>query len=161
MPPIPLSAVTSLMLALDARAATTPDAREIAASIARVVDDEAPVFGAPLMDAAVLVETGYRESAWRTAAVGDHGRALCWAQIQRAPRAVLTDVDACTRIAYARLRESTRQCPSAPMALYVSGRCDRGRRLSAWRMREAVRIARAVDVQESAAVAERQTGGAP
>lgn len=82
-----------------------------------------PVFASKEEDAAVMLVTAWEESRFTAAAVGDHGRALCAYQLQRAPRAVLTSMWLCTTIAYARLRASVKACPGAPLSPYVGGGC--------------------------------------
>lgn len=79
--------------------------------------------GATWDEATMLVAIAYREGSNRLGVVGDNGRALCVFQLHHAPRAVLTDAGACTRIALHSLRASSRLCPATPLAAYAGAPC--------------------------------------
>ena len=79
--------------------------------------------GASWEEATWLAAIGYREGSYRLGIVGDYGRARCVYQLHNAPERVLTNADACTRIALDRLRYSMRTCPSEPLAAYAGVRC--------------------------------------
>ncbi len=103
--------------------------RAIALEIARVARTP--------LEAAVMAVTSWEESRHVPDAVGDSGRALCAFQLQHAPSSVLRDLRQCVEVAHARLVASAEACPDAPLALYASGRCDRGTKLSRRRMTQA------------------------
>jgi len=108
--------------------------RAIALEIARVAQTP--------LEAAVMAVTSWEESRHMPDAVGDSGRARCAFQLQHAPISVLRDLRQCTEIAYERVMASWRACPNAPLAIYASGRCVRGTRLSARRMARALALLR-------------------
>lgn len=120
-------------------------AQDVAAAISHVVDDTNPIFGSGDVDRAVLVEMAWQESRFRRDAVGDSHRSKGAYQLQGVPEALAFDVDRATVIAYARIRESAKACPASPLAPYASGSCTNrgGRRISALRMAEALRLVRA------------------
>jgi hypothetical protein len=126
-----------LMMRLLAGRDDVHDARAIAGEILQQAGS--------LHEAAVLVDTAWRESAFRASVVSRDGRDLCAYQLRDAPRIVLSDLVECTERAIAKLRSSAEACPEAPLAAYATGTCSdpRGRRLSGWRMREVARIERA------------------
>ena len=95
-------------------------------------------------EAATLAVMAWDESRMRPDAIGDQGRSLCAYQLQRVSWGVLGDLRFCTRIAVERLRESARQCPSAPLAVYASGNCGHARELSARRMAKVWKILRSL-----------------
>lgn len=95
-----------------------PGGRDVVA-LARAIERS----GATWDEATWLAAIGYREGSYRLGIVGDHGRARCTYQLHNAPVAVLTDADACTRIALSRLRDSARLCPSEPLAAYAGAPC--------------------------------------
>jgi hypothetical protein len=127
-----LTTVLIMMAAIAPDAENTHDARAIADEIARVSVDT--------HEAAIMVVVAWRESAFRAGAVGDGGLARCAYQLHNAPRSVLTDLRECTELAAERIRASEVACPSAPLAAFASGTCERGRKLSAWRMQEVAHI---------------------
>lgn len=92
------------------------------------------------LEAAVMAVTAWEESRLIPDRIGDHGAARCAFQLQHAPLSVLRDLRQCTEVAYARIVASMSTCPDAPLAMYASGNCDHGRRLSERRMRKAVRL---------------------
>jgi hypothetical protein len=130
-----LTTILIMMAAIAPGADNVNDARAIAAEIARVAADR--------HEAAVMVVVAWRESAFRASAVGDGGLARCAFQLHGAPRSVLTDLRQCTELAAERLRASAAACPSAPLAAFASGTCERGRKISAWRMQEVAHVERA------------------
>ena len=130
-----LTTVLLMMAAIAPDAENTNDARALAGEIARVSVDT--------HEAATMVVVAWRESAFRANAVGDGGLARCAFQLHGAPRSVLTDLHECTELAATRLRASALACPSAPLASFASGTCDRGRKLSAWRMQEVAHVEKA------------------
>jgi hypothetical protein len=110
------------------------DAQDIGEEIART--------DPTLFEAAMLVETAFRESAFERSAVGPDGRDLCAYQLRDAPRTVLVDLRQCTEIALERLRYSYHHCPDHPLAIYTGGACESvvGLRFDRWRMVEVMRI---------------------
>jgi hypothetical protein len=110
------------------------DAQDIGEEIART--------DPTLFEAAMLVETAFRESAFERSAVGPDGRDLCAYQLRDAPRTVLVDLRQCTEIALSRLRYSISHCPDHPLAIYAGGACDSvvGLKFDRWRMVEVMRI---------------------
>jgi hypothetical protein len=98
------------------------------------------------LEAAVMAKTAWDEGRLIPNRVGDHGKSLCTFQVQQngLPLKVwlstLTDLRTCTEIAYERVMASWKACPGAPLAVYASGRCDRGTRLSARRMASAIAL---------------------
>lgn len=110
------------------------DAQAIGLEIAR--SDASPY------EAALLVETAFRESGFDAAAVSPDGRDRCAYQLRDAPRAVLVDLRRCTEIALERIRYSIAHCPAHPIAIYATGSCSypAGIRLDLWRMREVRKI---------------------
>jgi hypothetical protein len=139
-----LQALHLMAATLSPSAPRTFDASPIMAEIAKVVgeDTHSPAFGSKLEDAAAMLETAWEESRFKRDAVGDHGRALCAYQLQRAPRAVLNSLWLCTSIAYARMRQSVAVCHDAPWAPYVGGSCTNrtARKVSARRSQEMARV---------------------
>ena len=133
-----LSLIYLMMAALYHGGDHVHDAQEIGAEIART--DASPI------EAAMLVELAFRESAFERAAISRDGRDLCAYQLRDAPRSVLTDLRQCTEMALSRLRYSEDHCPSHPLAIYVAGSCSSpsGVRLDRWRMCEVRRIYRQV-----------------
>ncbi len=133
-----LITLVKMLLAIHASAPRTNSALDVAVAADLVVDAADPAFGSPEMDVAVLVVTAWRESRFQTRAVGDGGDSLGAWQLQRVDRDVAFDLARSTPLAYARLREGARRCPSAPLAPYVGG-CwsSRARRESALRMAKA------------------------
>lgn len=127
-----LTTVLMMMAAIAPDAENTNDARAIASEIARVAVDS--------HEAAIMVVVAWRESAFRSNAVGDGGLARCAYQLHNAPRSVLTDLRQCTELAAERIRASAAKCRSAPLAAFASGTCERGRKLSAWRMQEVAHV---------------------
>ena len=110
------------------------DAQDIGEEIART--------DPTLFEAAMLVETAFRESAFERSAVGQGGRDLCAYQLRDAPRTVLVDLRQCTEIALSRLRYSISHCHDHPLAIYAGGACDSvvGLKFDRWRMVEVMRI---------------------
>lgn len=114
----------------------------VAEAIAAVTDDP--------RERAILLVTAAEESAWRRDVAdcrvrGDNGRARGAWQIH--PRSSAEARAACTldggaALALERVRESLRACGPGPagLAAYCSGRCDRGVRISARRLRFAARF---------------------
>ena len=130
--------------------------REIVSAISSVVDEANPIFGDVETDEVVLLETAWRESGFDLLAAGDEGRSHGAYQLQRVAHGLSAREQ--TKIAYARLRDSARQCGAGtPWALagYLSGSCTNrgGRKLSAFRLAEAARLRRMVD---QSGVAEAQ-----
>lgn len=101
------------------------DHSESATAITRVLLEERPLFANDedrLRTAALVVAIAFRESSFRNDAVGDHGRARCLFQLWNAPIEVLTDVELCTRIGLARMRESIAACGmSNALGIYAAG----------------------------------------
>lgn len=146
-----LQTLRLMAAALSPMAPHTYDAGPVMAEIAHVVGDaKAPVFATKEQDAAALLITAWEESNFKKNAVGDHGRALCAYQLQRAPRAVLNSLWLCTSVAYARMRRSYAACHDAPWAPYVGGTCTNrtARKVSHYRLAETVRVLAAVRREE-------------
>lgn len=130
-----------MLLALHPRAPETHSAFDVALAANQVVDAGDPAFGSPAMDVAVLLVTAWRESHFNARAVGDGGDSLGAWQLQRVGPGLAFDLAASTPVAYQRLREAARQCPSAPLAPYVGGCWSRRARLeSDLRMATARRV---------------------
>jgi hypothetical protein len=108
----PDEAVLSLVMA---SLAPTGDVPALAHAIA--------TSGATWDEATMLVAIAFREGSNRLGVVGDNGRALCVFQLHHAPREVLTNAGACTRIALHSLRASVRLCPASPLAAYAGAPC--------------------------------------
>ena len=96
------------------------DAQDIGEEIART--------DPTLFEAAMLVETAFRESAFERAAIGPDGRDLCAYQLRDAPRTVLVDLRQCTEIALDRLRYSYHHVPRSPARDLHRRRVRLGRR---------------------------------
>jgi hypothetical protein len=111
--------------------------RAVALEIARVARTP--------LEAAVLVVMAWEEARLIPDAIGDGGKARCAYQLWGAPLSVLRDLRQCTEIAYARLMASWAACPESPIAMYASGSCKRGTRLSARRMAKAFALLSSVD----------------
>jgi hypothetical protein len=109
--------------------------RAIALEIARVARTP--------LEAAVLAKTAWEEGRLIPNRVGDHGKSLCTMQLKqnhlrlRDWLALNDDLRRCIEEGYARIMQSWQACPDAPLALYASGRCDRGTKLSRRRMTQA------------------------
>lgn len=112
------------------------DVEAFARATALAVGDSAPLFRddeGKQKTCALMVAVGFRESGFRSDAIGDGGRAIGPWQLWSVDRS--TDVNGQARIALDRLRESMRVCgPSNLLGLYASGRCDRGHRISVDRL---------------------------
>jgi hypothetical protein len=142
-----LQALHLMAFALSPAAPHTFHAGEVMSEIASVVgsSQRTPVFATKEQDAAAMLVIAWNESSFKKDAVGDHGTALCAYQLHFAPRAVLNNLHLCTSIAYERMRWSFSVCRAAPFAQYVGG-CYRpkARRMSLFRLKETVRVLRAV-----------------
>lgn len=110
-----------------------------AASIARVVESEPPLFAGALgreRTAVVLLETAVEEGALRPDAVGDHGTSLCMMQVSSSNlerlgvtrEQILTDVETCLRAGLRMMRASMSVCRERPLeerqAQYLAGGGD-------------------------------------
>lgn len=91
---------------------------------------DVPVLARALVDSGAnqdeiewLSAMAFREGSFRLGVIGDNGKALCVYQLHRAPIAVLTDADLCTKIALKRFRDSRKLCPAQPLAAYAGARC--------------------------------------
>lgn len=117
-----MSALLAFVLAGMDSLAPGRDHTQIAESIARVVEAEAPLFADDAdrrRTAATLVAISFRESSFRNDVVSktnDH----CHLQVNDRPD-LAKNVDACTRVGLAMLRQSVRVCPNAPIAWYAVG----------------------------------------
>ena len=125
---------------------------EQAMALAEVIAEEPPLFADDddrMKTASLVVSIAFSESSFRNDAVGDQGRALCMFQLWHAPRAVLTDLKLCTRLAFERLRYSLRKCGMGNvLGIYAGGPggCVRKKtqRISNHRLWLANRLARQV-----------------
>jgi|SRR5579862_8406255 len=133
-----------MLAAIHSSAPSTNAAFDVAIAANAVVDADQPAFGSPEMDVAVLLVTAWEESRFKLDTVADGGDSLGVWQLQRTSRAVAFDLAQSTPIAYARLRESAKACPDAPLAPYIGG-CYRSkaRARSRHRMHMAERVAAA------------------
>lgn len=126
--------------------------RSIASAIVSVVDPVRPVFGDADTDAAVMLETAWRESYFLPGKVGDRGKSFGYWQLQRVDPSIMGDVHEQAAVAYERIRYSVKRCGTGAnaMAAYVSNSCTNrgGQRLSAFRMAEARRMVGAVHTVE-------------
>jgi hypothetical protein len=98
------------------------DHREMAATIADVVESEPPLFKDDrrrLKTAALVVAVAFRESTFRNDAMSETGDA-CAMQIHRRPD-LADDLEGCIRVGLEMLRESMRMCPAHPIAFFASG----------------------------------------
>lgn len=136
-----------MLAAIHPRAPMTNSALDVAIASNTVVDADNPAFGSPEMDVAVLLVTAWEESRFKVDAVGDGGDSLGAWELQRTPAVVAFDLAQSTPLAYAKLRESARQCPDAPLAPYIGG-CYRRRA----RVRSAMRMALARIVAAAASL---------
>lgn len=158
---ITLQMVLALEQAIDPKLASTKPAQNVAAAIVAAVDPEHPIFGDAIEDAAVLAEVAYEESHWqpKKTRIGsnDNGLARCEYQLHSAPLRVEWDLDACTALAYQRIRASAQTCPAAPLSWYVSGGCANkaGLRISRQRMATAKRVAALVRSDDSEQLASK------
>lgn len=126
------------------------DHEPLARAIAVVVETEEPLFRndeSRIKTLSLLLSVAFRESSFRNDAIGDHGQSYCAFQLHRSSggsRALLDDPEACTRTAFAMLRESIRVDRENPVAHFARGpryRSEEARRLSRDRMWLARRIA--------------------
>lgn len=138
----------------------------IAEDIARVASDpdEEPLFEgddarartAVLLGSIAASESFLRADVDTCRTRGDGGRSVTVFQLQRAPRSVCTDREEAVRLALARVRESLSACRALPvaerLALYTSGRCDRGQRASRMRWARAERWLSTHPVEDPIAV---------
>lgn len=155
--------VLPFVLAAMASLAPAGDHTELAESIARVVDAEAPLFAGDddhRRTAALVVAVAFRESSFRTNAVGDHGRSFCALQIHRSSggsKKLLEDTDECIRTGLTMLRQSSRICSAHPLAWYAGGPqgCDNAHAQRVSRDRMAIAKRLVSTVHEDAALAER------
>jgi hypothetical protein len=140
LPPVPFEVVLTLVAATGATVSPRQAPRSIALAIAHVAED--------LDDASKLVVMAKRESDFVPDAAGDcdkttgvcHSFGAWQLKAKWASRRVACDPFAAAPIALAVLRASARECPAAPLAVYASGSCDRGRTISRVRMREIMRL---------------------
>lgn len=115
------------------------DHRELAETIARVVEGERPLFQKDedrRRTAALVVAVAFRESSFRndvTSKTDDH----CAMQINHRPDLAKLPEE-CIRTGLSMLRESMRVCPSVPLGWYAEGprgcTSPRARRISDDRM---------------------------
>lgn len=126
------------------------DHEPLARALATVAETEEPLFRndeSRIKTISLLLSVSFRESSFRNDAVGDHGRSYCAFQVHQSSGgspALLDDPEACTRTAFAMLRESIRVDRENPLAHYCRGpryRSEEARRLSRDRMALARRIA--------------------
>lgn len=123
------------------------DHEPLARALATVAETEEPLFRndeSRIKTISLLLSVSFRESSFRNDAVGDHGRSVCAFQIHGGSPALLDDPEACTRTAFAMLRESIRVDREHPVSWYARGgryQSAEARRLSADRMALARRIA--------------------
>ncbi len=149
--------MTTLEWVLAAMLSLAPgrDHAELAGAIVQAIGEAPPLFrddDGRRRTAALLVAVAFRESSFRMSAVsktGDH----CAFQIHGRPE-LADDVDACTRVALAMLRESMRACRAHPLAFYAEGPrgCSsvRAQRISRDRMTLAARLVRVVPTKAGA-----------
>lgn len=141
-----LSWVLAAMLLL----APGRDHAELGAAIAKVVDDEPPIFRddtEKVKTAALVVAVAFRESTFRNDAIGDKGHSVCAMQIYDGPRELLTDPVACVRRGLAMLRTSAKIDPKNPVAFYARGpgwKTETAQKISRDRMALAQRLVREV-----------------
>ena len=84
---------------------------------------------------ALVVAIQYRESRFRSDAVGDHGQSFCSMQIHSSSggeKRLLGDPEACVSLGLSLLASSSRLDPAHPVAAYARG--------SRWRSGEAQKI---------------------
>lgn len=114
-----------LILALCQVLAPNVNAWDYATGTAFAIENAPPLYDRDEYKhktAAIMVAVGYRESTFKTDAIGDNGNALCSYQLWNTERDVLTDSRKCATIALERLRESMRICGSRnPLGIYASG----------------------------------------
>ena len=101
----------------------------------------------------VSVVTVRHETNFRAGTRGDHGSSFCFFQLNLGRgktregwtgEDLEADVTKCATAGYRALRESFVACPSAPLAVYVSGHCESvaGRAISKRRMGEVATLAK-------------------
>ena len=158
-----------------AGAPQSPDTAAIAQALAdAVAADPSPALGSHERDIAALMLGAYLESSYHAHAAGDcvtRGTArpvghvfrsdhevppevLCrshgaWQQTAAAGRGTLAEQSAAI---LAELHRSAEACPAHPLASLVSGGrgCERGTRLSAYRMRRLAAVEAAIDARVAA-----------
>lgn len=132
-----------LVLALCSVLAPGVNVWDYAQGTAWAIENSAPLYERDEYKhktAAIMVAIGYRESTFKTDAIGDNGNALCAYQLWNTSRDVLTDSRKCATIALDRVRESMRICgASNPLGIYASGprgcSSEKAKRISADRTR--------------------------
>lgn len=126
---------------------------DIADDIAAVALDptEDPVFDGPdgraktavLLASIAAAESFLRADVDACKVRGDGGKSTTVFQLQNAPKAVCQHREEAVRVALARVRQSFAACKGAPLeerlALYTSGRCDRGQRAARFRWQRAAK----------------------
>lgn len=134
---------SSVLLVANVLLGRAPDTDQLPTleAIALVANDEPPLFQGPddrERTAALLASVAFRESAFRNAAVGDHGKSVCAFQILGGDASLLDDPIACARTAYRMLRTSIAVCRAYPVAWYAEGpkgcESSRAQRISRDRM---------------------------
>lgn len=144
----------AFVLAAMGSVAPQSDHTELAAAIARVVDEqpEARSDRGRQQLAALVVAVAFREGSLRTRVEGDFDgrgrpRSFCTMQIHRSvggSPALNDDPELCVRTGLELLRQSKRVCPSHPIAFYAAGprgcASPRARRISNDRVALAKRI---------------------
>lgn len=126
----------------------------MATAIAEEVSENPPLFKVDedkSKTMSLLTAIAFREGGFRTSVVGDHGGSFCTFQVNRSvggSAKLNEDPRLCVRTAMAILRDSMRNCPEHPIALYASGPrgCDnlRAQRISKDRMAMAAMLKRKV-----------------
>ncbi len=116
-----------------------PVPRPMSEGLAEAIASEAianPLFAGvdgPQQTAALLVVFGFRESSYRSSAVGDGGRS-CGVFQTPCKETPLGDVNRQARIAIRIMKRSIEAIPEHPLALYCGGSLERGSSLGDLRL---------------------------
>lgn len=136
---IPYAIVLALATHIAPGAEKTQNAKEVIRAVAATVDNR--------KDAAKLLIVAWRESRFNKGAIGDGGLALGAWQSHSAPRAVLWNLPLAAKFALDHLRYGETICPQWPLAVYASGNCKKGHKVSDERMKEVNRILEETEIE--------------
>jgi hypothetical protein len=142
---VPVAWVVGLLTTLEPGAPWKGTYEKTAEAIARASETESLYLGeedGEERTATVLVALAWYESRFKPNARSADGRSYCLYQVDKSylpdPQKALDDPETCTRAALKILRQSLRLCaaraPNERLAVFMSGRCDRGGVESRYRM---------------------------
>lgn len=139
---LPAAWVSGMMNTLEPTAPWRGSYDRTAGAIVKVAEAEPLFDGDAARTAALLVSVAWHESRLKPDAVSKNGQWVCLYQVDKRhlddPKKALDDPETCTRAAMKILRASLASCAARPgderLAMFMSGRCDKGLPESRYRM---------------------------